>query len=273
MVLLRKKGIIYASLINNNIVFYYYMENYINNFYNFDKIIVYDFKLGDGGIGDYLKFFMIALTKCINNNTRIYHKINNIEIEKYIKFKYDFFNITSDEISKLKNNVTITTPYSYYNDDKYKGNIYLNEVFYFDNIVKLNVKNIFPSIPTNYISIHLRLGDKFLETDKKFVWCKNNTRKYSEKEIYKFIEDNNNKDIIFFCDNNSYKLEIKKKYKNIFITKAQVGHTSLKNTTNEQILDAITEFYILSNSQLIYAASHSGFSIMSSKFNNVEYII
>ena len=38
-----------------------YMEYYINNFNNFDKIIVYNFKLGDGGIGDYLKFFMTIL--------------------------------------------------------------------------------------------------------------------------------------------------------------------------------------------------------------------
>ena len=58
--------------------------------------------------------------------------------------------------------------------------------------------------------------------------------------------------ILFFCDNNNYKLKIKKKYKNIIITDAQIGHTSLSNTTNKQILDAVTEFYLLTNSQLIY---------------------
>jgi len=46
----------------------------------------------------------------------------------------------------------------------------------------------------------------------------------------------------------------------------------LSNTTNKQILDAITEFYILSNSHLIYSASNSGFSKMASKFNNIKYI-
>ena len=56
------------------------MEDYINNFKKFDRTIVYDFRLGDGGIGDYLKFFMIILTKCMCNNVKIYHKINNIEI-------------------------------------------------------------------------------------------------------------------------------------------------------------------------------------------------
>jgi len=247
------------------------MENYINNFKNFDNAIVYDFRLGDGGIGDYLKFFMIILTECMSNNIKIYYKINNIKIEQYIKFKYDFFYITIDEISKL-NNVTIKRPYDYYSNDKYNGNISLNEVFYFENSIKINVKNIVPLLPTNYISIHLRMGDKFLETDKKFVLCKSNTRVFSEEKIYKFIEDNNDKTIFFFCDNNNQKLKIKNKYRNIIITDSQIGHTSLSNTTNKQILDTITEFYLLSNSQLIYAASYSGFSYMASKFNNVEYI-
>ena len=247
------------------------MKNYIKNFENFDKTIIYDFKLGDGGIGDYITYFMIILKECINNNTKIYHKINNIEIEKYIKLKYDFFYITEDEISRLKN-FTIKKPYDYYDGGGYNGDIYVNEVFYFDNIVKTNVINILSSLPINYISIHLRLGDKFLETDKKYVKCENDTRSFSSEKIFKFIEDNNDKSIIFFCDNNSEKLKVKNKYNNIIISTAQIGHTSLSNTTNRQILDTITEFYILSNSQLIYGASRSSFSIIASKFNNVKYI-
>lgn len=247
------------------------MENYINNFNNFDKISIYDFKLGDGGIGDYLKFYMIILTKCMCNNIKLYHKINNIEIEKYIKLKFDFLYISSDEILKLKN-VTIEKPQHYYKKDKYNGDILLNEIFYFDNIIITNVKTVIPSLPINYISIHLRLGDKFLETDKNFVLCKNDTRDFSLKKIYKFIEDNKDKNIIFFSDNNKERLKIKNKYKNIIITTSEIGHSSLSNTTNKQILDSITDFYILSNSQLIYSASCSGFSQMASKFNNIKYI-
>lgn len=247
------------------------MENYINNFKDFDKISIYNFELGYGGIGDYLKFYMIILIKCMRNNIKFYHKINNIEIEKYIKLKYDFLYISSEEILKLKN-VTIEEPWQYYSNDKYDGNINLNEIFYFHDIVKTNVKNIFPSLPINYTSIHLRLGDKFLETDEKFVLCKNDTRIFSLEKLYKFIEDNKDKNIIFFSDNNSEKLKIKNKYNNIIISTSQIGHTSLSNTTSKQILDSITDFYILSNSQLIYAASYSGFSKLASKFNNIKII-
>ena len=246
------------------------MEYYINNFNNFNKIIIYNFKIRHGGIGDFLKYFMIILTECIKKNIRVYRKINNIEIEKYIKFKYDFFNINSDKISKLKN-VTIKEPGNYYGKE-YKGNLCLNEVFYFDKSIKMNIQNILPKLPVNYISIHLRLGDKYLETKKKFIHCKNDVRTFSQKKIYKFIEENSDKIIIFFCDNKKKKLEIKNKYKNVIITNAEIGHTSYPSTKNKEVLDTITEFYILSNSQLIYAASHSGFSEMASKFNNNKYI-
>lgn len=247
------------------------MDNYINKYNKFDITFVYDFKLGDGGIGDYIKFFMIILTYCMNNNIRFYHKINNIEIEKYIKIKYDILNITQKDINKLTN-VFIKTPYDYYQNVHYNYNMLLDEVFYFDNVIINNVKNILTTIPLNYISIHLRLGDKYLEVDKKYVLCKNDTREFSEEKIHNFIENNSSKNILFFCDNNNYKLNIKQKYKNIIITNSSIGHTSLSNTSNKQILDTITEFYILSNSELIFAGSNSGFSKMASKFKNVKYI-
>ena len=46
------------------------IKNYVKHFYSFDETIVYDFKLGDGGIGDYLKFFTIILTHCMNNTKK-----------------------------------------------------------------------------------------------------------------------------------------------------------------------------------------------------------
>lgn len=66
------------------------MENYISNYKNSDKTFVYDFKLRIGDIGDFIKFFMTILTERMDNNIKIYHKINNIEIEKYINLNIIF---------------------------------------------------------------------------------------------------------------------------------------------------------------------------------------
>lgn len=176
------------------------MENYISRYHTYKRSIIYDFEVGNGGIGDYVKFFMIMLMECIRDGKRIYHKVYNIEIEKYIKFKYDFFNITASDISKL-NNYNIRKPGYYYSNDVYNGNILLNEVFIFDNSVLANVKNILPSLPTNYISIHLRMGDKYLETDPKYINCKNDVREFQEEKVYTFIKDKIDNKILLFCDN------------------------------------------------------------------------
>ena len=55
---------------------------------------------------------------------------------------------------------------------------------------------------------------------------------------------NFDKHILFFCENNNMKKKVKNKYQNILITNSKIGHTSLPNTTNDQILDTITDFYI-----------------------------
>lgn len=78
------------------------IEEYINNYNNLKKNIVYDFKLGFGGIGDYIKFYIFLLNICIDNNYKLYYKINNIFIEKYIKIKFKEMLIIDDETKKKK---------------------------------------------------------------------------------------------------------------------------------------------------------------------------
>lgn len=246
------------------------MDDYLKNFKNFNNSIIYDFRLGDGGIGDYIKYLMIILRYCKNNKLKFYKKNNNLVIQNYLKLKDDIFNINEEEISKLEN-YDIRRPKYYYKIDDFNFNIKLNKIFYFDEYIKNNVKNIIKFLPKNYISIHLRLGDKFLETDKKYVRVKRDERSFNEENIYKLIKKSK-KNVLFLCDNNEYKSKIKKKFRDIFITNCQIGHTSLENTTNIQFIDTITEFYILTNSDIIYAASRSGFSQMAAKFNDVKYV-
>jgi hypothetical protein len=244
------------------------METYMNHYDSFDKNMVYDFTLGAGGIGDCIKFFMFVLNSCMKTNTRLYYKKNNIDIEKYIKLNYDKMYITDDRIKQL-GNVQIVEPGMFYETFNYDY-IIIKDVFHFTDEVKINSSLLFPNI-TNYISIHLRLGDKYLETDAYFVPNKEDTRDFSDEKIYKMIEDNSN-NIFFCCDNNQYKKRLKERYNNIIVTNCHIGHSSLSNTTAQQVLDAITEFYILTNSEKIFAASRSGYSEVASQFNNIPLI-
>jgi len=262
------------------------IENYFSNYDYFTKKIIFKFDTGHGGIGDFCKFFMILLELCIINNIKMYYLLSNNNLDKFIKIKREKMYLTSKDINKVIyiNNYTeiqnikenfdyIVFPYNLYEIDNNINNKiinYIDKVLYFSDEVKMNSQ---PFLNKNeeYISIHLRLGDKYLETDVNFIHEPNRTdeRKYCEDALFDFIEKNNDKNIYIFCDNNKYKLNLKNKYNFIEITDFEIGHNAVLNVTRKQILDSVSEFYILTNSKHIYAASKSGFSAMASKFKNV----
>jgi hypothetical protein len=246
------------------------MDKYIKEFEEYDTIIIYDFQLGFGGIGDCIKFFMYLLEKAIVEKTRLYYLINDIDLEKYIKMKYDKMNIRRHEFVSLKQPYRIIKPfglYKYYQDDVLK--IPIQDVFKFSKEVISNRSVILPDIK-EYITLHVRLGDKYLETKQTFIKCKNDVRSYDESELIRFIEENRDVKIVFCCDNNNYKRYIKDKYESIILVDSEVAHTGLKNTNTKQVLDTVTEFYIMTNSKKIVAGSRSGFSLIAAKYRGIE---
>jgi len=261
------------------------MESYINNYDNYNVKMVYNFDLGSGGIGDCIKFFMYALTLSIKHNIKLFYQINNIPIEKYLKLKNEKMYISPDTVNDCKDNIihfddikniqnnkyNIITPFLFYEDFNYdKINLKVDDVFVFSDEVILNSHRILPRDLKTYISIHLRLGDKHLETDSTFVNCKDDVRVFNETILFSCIEKNYEKNILFFCDNLKYKLKIKDKYNNIIITNSDIGHSGLLNTTEKQTFDAITDFYLMTESECIYSASYSGFSEIAVRFKNIN---
>ena len=264
------------------------MDAYIQEKSTYEIKFIYSFKLGDGGLGDSLKFFMYFLEVCIENKIDLYYLKNNIPIEKYIKLRNNEMYKSVDEIrtqrnyrleSVLNTNLLakkvnyIVTPYILYNVFNYdKLKIPIEEVFEFDEVIKRNANKLLDTKIEEYISLHLRLGDKFLEVkDKRYLLCPNDERVFSNNKMEECIIKNRDRKLLFFCDNENYKVMINKKYDNVLITKSKIGHTSFANTSDEEIKDTITEFYLLTNSKKIIAVSRSGFSIIASKFKNILY--
>ncbi len=261
------------------------MDAYLKNYHSFKKYVIYDFPVGSGGIGDCIKFFLYAVTLCIKHNCKICYKVTGNNIENFLKLKHDFMYIKDLDASRcltLKNgNFKITRLYNlvkphvlYHNfSEKSIENINASEFFYFSQSVVNNVKNII-DLKEKYISFHVRLGDKFLETDKSFVHPLNleDTRIFSEEALFAALSNHKDKNILLFCDNNKYKHEICEKFENVTITKAIAAHSDFKNTSYQELLDTVTEFYIICNSSVIYAVSKSGFSFTASLFNNSQLI-
>ena len=258
------------------------MEEYLKKYDKLNKYLVFDFKIGSGGIGDLIKFFIYLFNHCIKHDIKIHYLINNIPLEKYLRLINNKLYIKNEEINnKIKiqyknelftiqpNIYYIVEPHIIYDIYSYDTIIPYDIVFEFPEIVKINCQTILDNNYNNYISLHLRLGDKYLETDDNYIQCLFDTRNYNEETIFNFIEENYDKNIIFLCDNHAYKLKIKEKYNKIIITNSKIGHTSLTNTTDKQVLDAITEFYLMTKSEKIVISSYSGFSIMAAKFKNI----
>ena len=254
------------------------MDEYIQNYNQLQPTIVYHFPLGDGGIGDCIKFFMHALHLCIRHNIRLRYKRNHILLEKYLRLQFDqmYFDDPLPSLSIQECDIPYLTgngnyyvvPSAFYSTIQYDAiTIPIRDVFYFSDEVVHHANQLLSL--THFISIHLRLGDKHLETDPSFVLCKDDVRSYNENSLFQFIEQHTDTPIVFFCDNQAYKLKIKHKYQHVTITNCHIGHTSFSNTTDEQVLDTVTEFYLLTASDAIYYVSISGFPIVASKFNHI----
>lgn len=253
------------------------MESYLNKYDSLLTIYVYNFNINDGGIGDCIKFFMYLLQYAVNHNYKMYYLINNIAIEKHLRMRYDKMYITKEQLHTMDETYFIKTPYDCYDDwsDNYKQDISMEsikipfyDVFIFSPESVRNSYNLLDPNIKKYNSIHVRLGDKFLETDTKFVVCKDDSRSYNQTQIDKYIMDNHDKNIILFSDNDNYKKMMKNKFNSIHITNIYIGHTSLLNTNERQTLDAISELYLLTNSSEI-VCNKSGFALVASKFKNI----
>jgi hypothetical protein len=143
-------------------------------------------------------------------------------------------------------------------------------MFYFTPAVIHNARRLGFSSEFKYVSVHLRMGDKHLETDKKFITSYNDVRPFSEEKLFKFLDRwSDCKNVLFFSDNMRYKILIKKKFHKVLITDFAVAHTGLVNTTEAAVLDCVTEFYVMTGSENIVAVSRSGFSAMAAKFNGI----
>lgn len=244
------------------------MEKYLLESPCYNECIIYDFDSCSGGLGDNIKFFMFLLETCMRTKKRLLYKKNNTEVEKFLPLNYPEMYVDEMEMQTLTN-AEIIAPVSLYGSVNFQYSIPISEVFRFSDEVKLNCKTLFPSDITNYISIHLRLGDKHLETDKRFVVCVDDAREFSEQNLKTCIENHMNENIFFCCDNHHFKMDMKNKYNRIIVTNGEIGHTGLANTTTKQVLDTVTEFFILTNSKHIFSGSFSGFSVIASKFHNI----
>lgn len=263
-------------------------QQYREKYDTLDTIVVYDFRRGYGGIGDLIKFFMHALHLCMKNNIRLYYAANNLVIEKYLRLVDDRMYLRMDtpllpmkdikesDFASLSPGVYhFVTPFTFYQTFHYGClSVPIERVFTFSDEVRQNVGRVLPgSIGTPYISVHLRLGDKYLDTDPAFVACPNDVRSFSERVVYNHLVSKLRETrVVFVCDNQTFKNKVREWFPNALVPNTIIGHTSLENTTAQQVLDAVSEFYIIAHGNEVHMGSESGFPRVAAAFRGIPVI-
>lgn len=242
------------------------------SFTNSNQDILYEFKLGYGGIGDFIKFMRICKIESEIRNVKFYINFDH-PLNKYLKIHNKFTG------NYDKNNVNIIKPFDYYNRFDKNSALQMDTInipdfkpldyFYINDDCKnrynfLKNKN---NIPDIYEGIHIRLGDSKMSSTKN----NKDDDRVGELDIYSKLDDlvNGKRDTTFvlFTDNEKVKNEINSKYNNVKILDICIVHTSDENE-DVKILDNLCDFLFLSNAKVIHSFTKSGFPIVASWIYN-----
>ena len=253
-----------------------------------NNTILYTYDFEEGGIADFIKFLIhtIRIVNCNSYNLciDILHPIKKyIAInEKYIRKKLNFYKISHNDknlsivdIVERQNYVNVNSLcyYAYGLKNNINDIDFHNNFDYDINIydyLTFNVDNFF----SNYIVIHIRFGDSFLEKNKiDLPYIDKRNIKENYIEIIKNILDKNEKTLLI-TDNNLKKREIFNnfiEYKNLSYFDEEIVNISFKFDDDfinsieydKLLINTIIDFLYLINSKEIHAISYSGFSIIS----------
>lgn len=240
------------------------------------KNIKYKNEIGSNmfGFGNIIQG-IIALNKyCKKNNYELYLDaqnhllndyllINNNPYKEFIKdnsnnifFLLDKYYVEgAPDISLFINNHNINTPMILYTNLSYFEKIdnedknYIKENFLKPNyLIERNINYLLLNYnyKDNYEILHCRLDDsEFTE--------KNNSSKYLE--IYNKIKKFINKNTILLSNSEFFKKYIKDNYPEIFFLNTKSAHLGYKDSNILDVIDTLSEFFIITRSSKIYTYS------------------
>jgi len=252
------------------------MEEYLVSRTTFSKKVIFMIPYFQGGIGDIIKYFLYLIQLCIEKRLKVYFAITDLKVNKWLKLKHPELYYTPHAVNVLQNICQldrlddtvdyIIQPHILYSTFSYEQ-LYLkgSDVFLFAPEIIERSKHF---CLETYRSIHIRLGDKFLEIPIELNQCITDVRTFNKDSVIDCIQKNPG--ILVFCDNLAYKQTLQKNYQ-IELTPFKIGHTCLPSTSDDVILDTLTEFYILAKSQHIFISNDSGFPKMAANFYGVSF--
>jgi len=267
------------------------VNSYFSTILEKQKKLLFRFPLTNGGIGDMIKFFICALDIAIRYDLRICFLKSDNPITKYLLPKCQHIYVSEEDLQgcsilpisnhnqieeMIKNSdnttVLVAAPVIFYDIpfynivDKYN----ISEIFKFSNDIYEMKKD--HNISEEYVSVHIRRGDKHIETSSSVKQVPHDSRPFDQTNFENMVNNlfNDNKSVMLFSDSMVFKKLMSKKFDKLQCLDLKIGHTTWTNTSDEQIKNTVFEFYILCNSIKIVANCVSGFSKMASAINKID---
>lgn len=270
------------------------------------SIIIHCVKNGTGGIGDFIRSSISFYVFSKKNNLKYYIDFSNykyfnecFELEKIPEINnYPFeelyiMNVVGKIEDKILNKLINKSKvyYIYTNSFGFIDNQEINNYIYdyFKIVLKPSKKvenyiekiyNEFNLKENNYVSFHLRCGDKIMcmnnEENKNLTHVLFNIDNHDEiNNLKKYIEIFMNKfnldlPIIIHSDSQILKKKLKDINDKLIIINNQIRHNSVDIgiNTEESNIQTVGEFYLIAKSYCILSKTYSGFSHYASLVYN-----
>ena len=263
------------------------MEEFLEIYKSSNHEIVYVYQFETGGLADFIKFAIKVINFCYVQRIKFYVFINH-PLAEFIQFKFQFMNFANrfpnphfeiqsyNRLRLIKNaeltlsaKMQILPDYCYTEDwpIALPSGIRFQDIMDFKQVIYASI----PTLPPNYVAVHLRLGDLHMDCAKGFTGPTRDSRQWDESRLCSLLEElhSQGKDIVFLSDNRNYKKKLMDKYPYLHMTDMKIGHIGLQYVTSDDILNTIFEFVLIMKSSHIYAASYSGFNEIASMISGI----
>ena len=256
--------------------------------------LIFTYKYGCGGIGDFLRSVFAFYVFCKKNEINFYlyfddHPFKYCFKEQEIPDNFKINLKTLVNVPGLRNYEDIKIILQKLRENKNNNYIILSNTFDFvsfeeleenrksfleflnlSELVKERIIELKKNFDNNYSVIHIRCGDMFMKTQN--IICDGRLNPNSEELIEDIIkicfvlQKQKEQKIILMTDSDILKNNLKNNEETrelLTFLETNIYHTSLKG--NEKgIIDSFIEFIIMGNSKTNVQFSNSGFSFWSS---------
>lgn len=234
-----------------------------------DTAVVCEFGLTQGGIGDFFKIFAFSLELAIASRARILVR-NTSPLAAFLHPKHAWMT----DARGMRVVTTVNNAYWYNHastetTQELCSALVLSDWFEMDASIVADARRLAP--PTAYTALHIRRGDKHLETNRANVACKDDERPFAASAIDAVCA--REPVLLVVGDHAGTLRDLKARFPHVVLTGLEIGHTSLKGTPAPAVRAALVEFVMLGNARSIVASSTSGFPYLASRWHGREWAL